>query len=97
MKKEKIIKEVEFPLNNDGSIDWKNRIMKKEELYNEAKKDFEEMIKNSTDKEIKEAVSCCGIAAAKFANYYVEANKDNETYKKIYSIYYNYFLKIKLP
>lgn len=58
----------------------------------QAQKDFDAMIKNSSKKEIKNARSGCGIIACKFAHQYVKSAKDEqEVYKKIYNIYFNYF------
>jgi len=65
--------------------------MRKEQLkiYNQAKKDFDMMIKNSTEKQIKKAVSGYGISSCVFAHQYTKSG--TELYKKIYNIMFNWF------
>ena len=56
----------------------------------QAQKDFDEMIKNSSEKEIKNAKLGCGITAYFFAHRYVKT-EEQKIYNKIYNIYFNYF------
>ena len=68
--------------------------MNKQKLK-QAENDFKLMIKNSTEKEIEEVKNGnYGMTAFKWANRYANPLEENETYKKIYNIFYNYFEKL---
>lgn len=63
-------------------------------VFMEAKHDFEEAINGATDEELKKCLPGFGIGAMRFAKRYIDPNKNNELYKRIYNIYFDFFLTL---
>ena len=61
------------------------------EIYTRAKNDFNRILSNSTEEEIKEAKNGCGIMAMRFTRMYVEPKVNQELYNQIYDIVWEYF------
>lgn len=64
------------------------------EVIKQAKKDFNELVKNSSEKQKKSFLSGYGIWSIYFAKRYVDSQKDNRLYKIIYNIPFRWAEKV---